>query len=208
MSETVTRWWWIRHAPVTTDGGRFYGQKDMPADTTIDAHVYDSLAAALPKDAVWVASHLQRTHQTASAIGDAGYPLPALDHYEDLAEQHFGDWQGKPRAPVYEEYGGMHGFWMTLLDQRPANGESFGDLRSRVDRVVDRLSAEHRGQDIVAVAHGGTIRAAIARALDLPSQTALRFTIGNSSLTRLELIEDADRPAYWNMALLNGYGVS
>ncbi|MCY4237135.1 MAG: histidine phosphatase family protein [Rhodospirillaceae bacterium] len=208
MSETVTRWWWIRHAPVTTDQGCFYGQQDLPADTTINADVYGALAAALPKNAIWVASHLQRTHQTAQAIGAAGYPLPNIGYYEDLAEQHFGDWQGKPRAPVHKQYGSIHGFWMTLLDERPRNGESFRDLRSRVDNVVDHLSAEHRGGDIVAVAHGGTIRAAIARALDLPGRMALNFTIGNSSLTRLALIEGPDRSAYWNITLLNGYGVS
>ena len=113
MSDTVTRWWWIRHAPVTTDKGCFYGQSDLPADIS-DRPAYDALAAALPADAVWVASHLQRTHQTAEAIFAAGYPAPALTHHEDLAEQHFGEWQGKPRAPVYEEYGGMHGFWQTM----------------------------------------------------------------------------------------------
>ena len=25
----ATRWWWVRHAPVRSDGGNIYGQKDM-----------------------------------------------------------------------------------------------------------------------------------------------------------------------------------
>ena len=131
MDVTVTRWWWIRHAPVTDDGGCFYGQKDVPAYTG-DTPVYRALAAALPPDAVWVSSHLQRTHQTAAAIGNAGYALPEVAQYEDLAEQHFGDWQGRPRAPAYEKYGSFHGFWMNLLEEAPPNGESFRDLRNRV----------------------------------------------------------------------------
>ncbi len=206
MSVTVTRWWWVRHAPVTDDGGCFYGQQDMAADTG-DTPAYRALAAALPTDAVWVASHLQRTHQTAAAIGAAGYPLPEIAQHADLAEQHFGDWQGRPRAPAYEKYGSFHGFWMTLLDEAPPNGESFADLRHRVGAVVERLTAEHRGRDIVAVAHGGTIRAAIVNALAQPSPAALSYSVGNSSLTQLDLIEEPGRSARWVLNLLNGLGV-
>ena len=61
-----TRWWWVRHAPVP-DGGRIYGQKDLPCDCS-DAPVFTAVAAMLPRDAVWVTSHLQRTTQTAAAI--------------------------------------------------------------------------------------------------------------------------------------------
>lgn len=206
MQETVTRWWWIRHAPVTTDEGRFYGQKDMPADTS-DKAVFEALARALPAKAVWVASHLQRTHQTAAAIGAAGYPLPEIMSCPALAEQHFGDWQGVERAPVYDKYGGMEGFWRTLIDKAPANGESFVDLQRRVDQAVGRLTAEHRGSNIVAVAHGGTIRAAIASALSLPPHQALSFTIANCSLTRLDHVALPDATDRWRINQLNGLGV-
>ena len=32
-----TRWWWIRHAPVTSYAGRIYGQQDVEADFTNSA---------------------------------------------------------------------------------------------------------------------------------------------------------------------------
>ena len=206
MTVTVTRWWWVRHAPVIDDGGRFYGQADLEADTG-DMAAHRALAKALPPDAVWVSSHLRRTHQTAAAIGAAGYPLPEVAHHRDLAEQHFGDWQGTPRAPAYEKHGGFYGFWMSVLDKAPPNGESFNDLRRRIGAAVQRLSAEHRGRDIVAVAHGGTIRAALVGAFDLPSTLALSLTIGNSSLTQMDLVEEPGRGARWMLNLLNGYGV-
>ena len=63
----ITRWWWIRHAPVTSANGRIYGQMDMDCDTS-DTPVYDGLAGLLPRDAVWVTSHLRRTTRTAEAI--------------------------------------------------------------------------------------------------------------------------------------------
>ena len=207
MNVTVTRWWWIRHAPVIDDNGCFYGQMDLAANTG-DAAAHRALAEALPPNAVWVSSHLRRARQTAAAIGEAGYPLPEVAQHRDLAEQHFGDWQGRPRAPFYEKYGGFRGFWMSVLDKAPPNGESFSDLRIRVGAAVDRLSAEHRERDIVAVAHGGTIRAALVGTLDLPSQTALSLTIGNSSLTQIDLVEEPGRDAHWVLNLLNGYGVT
>ncbi len=207
MNVTVTRWWWIRHAPVIDDGGCFYGQMDLDADTG-DTAAHRALSEVLPQDAVWLSSHLRRARQTAAAIGEAGYPLPEVERHRDLAEQHFGDWQGTPRAPAYEKYGGFYGFWLSVLDTAPPNGESFSDLRSRVGAAVERLSAAHRGRDIVAVAHGGTIRAALVSALDLPSPLALSLTIGNSSLTQMDLIEEPERGARWVLNLLNGFGVN
>ena len=41
--------------------------------------------------------------------------------------------------------------------------------------AIERLNEEHRGRDIVAVTHGGTIRAALALALGIPLQAALRL---------------------------------
>jgi Histidine phosphatase superfamily (branch 1) len=69
---TRTRWWWVRHAPVRVDEGRIYGQRDLPCDCS-EAGVFASLAALLPRDAIWVTSHLSRTVQTAQAIQAAGH---------------------------------------------------------------------------------------------------------------------------------------
>src|SRR5438477_2704 len=63
----TTRWWWVRHAPVREDGGCIYGQKDLGCDTS-DRVVFDAVGKILPRNAVWYASNLKRTHQTAHAI--------------------------------------------------------------------------------------------------------------------------------------------
>ena len=72
----TTRWWWVRHAPVRSDGGNIYGQKDIACDTS-DREVFEAVAKILPRRAVWYASSLMRTHQTAEAIWDTGFPRPA-----------------------------------------------------------------------------------------------------------------------------------
>ena len=68
----ATRWWWVRHAPVREDNGCIYGQKDLGCDTS-DRVVFEAVGKILPRDAVWVASNLRRTHETARAIW-AGEP--------------------------------------------------------------------------------------------------------------------------------------
>ena len=137
-------------------------------------------------DALLVTSHLQRTHQTADAIKAAGLPLPDPHIEEDLAEQDFGDWQGRKREEVYAELDTKHMFWLTPAHTRAPNGESFADLMTRVTGVIERLNAEHVGRDIVAVTHGGTIRAAIGHALNLDPDAALACQVDNCSLTRID----------------------
>ena len=187
---TTTRWWWVRHAPVVGHGGRIYGQDDFDCDCS-DAATFQSLARLLPADPVWVTSHLRRTHQTARSIqvhlpGDAR-PEPLVE--PDLAEQHFGDWQGLTHDELAERRNGAwHRFWLAPAVEAPPGGESFVQVVERVAAVIARLTREHAGRDIVAVTHGGTIRAALAIALDLDPERALAIATENCGLTRVDHI--------------------
>lgn len=195
MSATVTRWWWVRHAPVTVNQGRIYGAADLDCDTD-DRASFDGLAALLPEGAALITSHLKRTHQTAAAIRAAGLDLPDPREETALGEQSFGAWQGQR----FEELQGDpaftgHHFWLCPGYFRPPEGESFADLIARVAEAVERLSDEHAGRDVVCVAHGGTIRAALALALGLDAEGALGFTIDNLSVTRLDrIVERGEAP--------------
>ena len=200
---TVTRCWWVRHAPVTADGGRVYGQSDIDCDTSDDA-AFRGLAAILPRDAVWVASQLRRTHQTAAAIRAAGLSAPEPLIEPDLAEQHLGDWQGRDRAEVFAENSDWRGFWIAPAHNAPPGGESFADLMGRVVPAVDRLVAAHGGRDLVLVAHGGTIRAAIAQALGLPPEGAMAFVVDNLSVTQIDHIaHPAGGDHAWRVGTIN-----
>jgi broad specificity phosphatase PhoE len=185
----TTRWWWIRHAPVTVNQGRIYGQTDHACDCSDEA-TFRSLARVLPEDALWVTSNLKRTRMTAEAIHPHLPQAPSGMAVEpDLAEQHFGEWQGRS----YEELragklGHWHRFWLAPAETVPPGGESFVALMERVRAAVERLSQAHEGRDIVAVTHGGTIRAALALALGLEPEAALRLSVANCSLTRIDLI--------------------
>lgn len=199
----VTRWWWIRHAPVTTDGGCIYGHMDLPCDVS-DAACFAALARQVPRNAVWVTSHLLRTKQTAAAIVAAGAAAAAPAAEErDFAEQHFGEWQGRNRAMIYAAHGADHGMWLAPAEFRPPGGESFAEVAARVAAGIERWNRRHPGADIVAVAHGGSVRAAIGHALGLSPARALAFEVANCALTRLDYIESEGKAPAWRVAAVN-----
>ena len=168
MSVT-TRWWWIRHAPVPNPDHRLYGQSDVEAVIS-GPGPYQRLAQGLPGNAVWVSSHLSRTRDTAAAVRPhmeaRGHKPPELIELTGLAEQDWGTWQGKTVEELKELLGdGFEKIRRTPAEVLPPGGESFADVVDRVADTVARLTSEHQGRDIIAFAHGGSIRAALAAAL-------------------------------------------
>ncbi|MGH6954854.1 MAG: histidine phosphatase family protein [Alphaproteobacteria bacterium] len=209
MSEWVTtRWWWIRHAPVVDNGGRIYGQGDVPADLS-DRLAFAALARAVPVDALWVTSHLARARDTASAIMAEGCPASEPLVERELAEQHLGSWQGEKRAEVFRRHADWRRLWIAPAAHAPPGGESFVQVVGRVTAAIERLTRAHAGRDIVAVSHGGPIRAALALALALEPEAALAFAIDNLSLTRLDHVRERDsgtRSAWRVVAVNHGAG--
>jgi broad specificity phosphatase PhoE len=191
----------VRHAPVRSDGGNIYGQKDLACDTS-DREVFEAVAKILPRNAVWVASSLMRTHQTADAIWAAGFPKPATMAKEAaLAEQHLGQWQGMNRAAFLASRPvGSH--WFAGIDEAAPGGESFMDLYTRACGAIARIGAEHAGRDVIAVAQGGTIKAAIGLALGGLPEKGLAFDIDNCSVTRLDHFASEGR-ANWRLPMVN-----
>jgi alpha-ribazole phosphatase len=197
----TTRWWWVRHAPVRSDGGNIYGQKDIACDTS-DTEVFEAVAKILPRDAVWYASNLTRTHQTAEAIWAAGFPKPSSMAKEAaFAEQHLGEWQGMNRAAfLASQPVGSH--WFADINEPAPGGESFMDLYTRVCRAIMRINMEKAGRDVIAVGHGGTIKAAVGLALGGQPERGLAFDIDNVSVTRLDHIASTGHSS-WRLPMVN-----
>ena len=183
-----TRWWWVRHAPSAGLPGIIHGQDDVDADLNDDAAV-NARIATLPKDAVWLTSGLPRTVQTAAALGGTNCRAVA-----GLMEQHFGEWNGKNWNDLRANE--TQNFWMNFATEAPPGGESFVNMMDRVSGAISELSLEYEGRDIIAVAHAGTIRAALTMALNLFAKSALSFQLDNLSLTEIESIPDGDLIAW------------
>lgn len=200
---TKTDWWWVRHAPVIDPGKTLYGQTDLPADTEspMVARLLDILARRLPADANWIITPLQRTRQTATALS-ARLGVTVDPKVEPaLIEQHFGAWQGRPKAAVYGAMGPDHPFWQAPATTAPPDGESFADLVDRVRPIVTTPKEDRR--PLIVVGHAGAIRAALAIALDLAPDAALRFHLDPLGLTRIESFS----PHGWRVTTVNRTGI-
>ena len=182
-----------------------YGDSDPDADTS-DVLKFESVASRLPKQAVWIVTDLKRTRQTAEAIANGGYSLPSeLVEESRLREQGFGDWHGVRHADHDATRSDPFvGIWNCAPEVVPPGGESFVQLMERVNDAVEQLSERYRGQGIVCVAHGGTIRAALALARRLQPADALAFTISNVSVSRINhRHSDSDIAPNWRVLSVN-----
>ncbi len=200
---TETRWWWVRHAPVVRHRDRFYGQLDLASDCS-DTKAFEALARHLPDNAVLVTSALRRTVETADALEKAGVVWRTTIRDPAMNEQHLGDWQGMRPEDIRLAHGTEHHAPpMIPLHERPPGGESFVDLTARVAPAVLHHSGDHAGSDIVAVTHGGTIRAALGAAAGIAPATMATFTVNNLSLTRLHHTRRDDGSHRWRVICVN-----
>ncbi len=176
----MTRLHLVRHGP--THAKTMVGWSDLPADLS-DLDVLARLQAYLPSSALLVSSDLTRAVDTATAIQANRQRLP---HHPDLREIHFGQWELKSFAQIEaEDPERAFAYWDTPGDVRPPGGESWNQVRGRVDAAIDLLIANHPGADIIVVAHFGAILTQLQRALSLDAQQTFAHRIDNLSVSEI-----------------------
>ena len=203
LESGITRFWLIRHALVEENARmRVYGATDVPLcpeSLVAQVPMYRALAARLPETSAWYTTPLSRTQRTAQAIQEAGYPETPWTIEPGLIEQDMGDWHGLRHAELPPKLSlPPHVFWSISAGEVPPGGESMEQVCARVAASLERLADAHDGQEIVVVSHGGAIRAAVAHALGVDAETALRFSVQNLSVTILER-----HPASWRVVAVN-----
>ncbi len=206
MENSETRWWWVRHAPVPNTI-RIYGQSDVDSDCS-DTEAFKALAQQLPRRAIWLTSNLSRTHQTAAAIvaemDEKSRPREQPLAIPEFSEQNLGQWQGLVRTEFFATRGGAsYPFWFGSADECAPGGESFNDVINRVGAAFLRLTKEYAGHDIISVAHGGSIKAALAVALSLDPNAALSFAVDHCSVTRIDRLATKSDGGFWRVAMVN-----
>jgi broad specificity phosphatase PhoE len=151
---------------------------------------------------VLLVSVIPRAIETAQIIAPA-LGLEIAGHECDLCEVHTGTADGL----AWEEYDVQYGsFNMEAEPDRvfAPEGESWNSFHDRVQGMLERLTADHPDQTVVAVCHAGVIMAALRRILDIPrigGTTQLRPT--NTGLTELEHDPLLDR---WTLHSFNETG--
>lgn len=195
----ITRWWLVRHAPVNNPDGVIYGRTDLPAIFEDDG-LLKRVSAALPDDAIRVASNLARSIDTLKRLSLAQRDLLDIKVIPALAEQDFGVWEGQRWADIPAEQARM--FWDDYASSVPPGGESFNQLAVRVGEAFHALTTEYAGRNIVAVLHGGSIRAILASILGTPPVASLSFDVAPLAITRVDYLDAPDNPG-WRIGSVN-----
>lgn len=132
----------------------------------------------------------RRTRETALAAGLDPTVDPALDECD------FGSWSGRTLAEIGDEDpGGVHA-WMTDPLARPHGGESLAALLARVGGWLD-AQATLPGR-VIAVTHGGVVKAAVVHALGAPPAAFWRVDATPLAVTELHAHDGR-----WTLARVN-----
>lgn len=176
----MTRLHLVRHGPTHARG--MVGWSDLPADLS-DTAALARLSDHLPAQAVMVSSDLLRARATADAIQARRTRLP---HQRALREINFGAWELRHHAEVEAETPDLiRAYWDRPGTPAPPGGESWDQVRARVDAAIDALIAAHSGRDLIVVAHFGVILTQLQRALNVPARNAFSHRIDNLSVTQI-----------------------
>ena len=150
--------------------GRFQGHADPPLNETGRAQAAE-LAAELEgvELAAVYSSPLRRAVETAAVVAaEHGLEPVAVDA---LREVDVGSWQGLTRAEIEARFPEQFARWLDY-DQGWEDGESYERL---LELEQDDHAAAHEGKRILAITHGGPIRAAFAFADGISHADARRF---------------------------------
>jgi broad specificity phosphatase PhoE len=173
--------------------GRFQGHADPPLNETGRAQAAE-LAAELEgvELAAVYSSPLGRALETAQVVAaEHGLEPVAVDA---LREVNVGSWEGLTRAEVEARFPEQLARWLDY-DQGWEDGESYEEMGRRVVAALLELAAAHEDERILAVTHGGPIRAAFAFADGTSHADARRLgrTIGNVFLAEFAVEGEALR---------------
>ena len=178
----------IRHGETAWNvDTRLQGHLDIPlneAGLRQASHLAQALAQRDTVDAIY-ASDLSRAHATASAIAQAMGQTVAV--HAGLRERHFGVFQGRTFAQIEAELPEHALQWRKRVPEwtPPGGGESLVTLRERILKTVDELAAQHKGQQIVLVAHGGVLDVLYRAATRLTLQAPRTWQLTNTAVNRL-----------------------
>ena len=130
------------------------------------------------------ASDLTRAWETAQYVGQA----QGLQVTKEigLRERDFGDFAGKTFAEIEVLLPDQSMRWRKRDPHfYPAGGESLVALRARVLEAAERLAAQHPGEQIALIGHGGVMDVLYRAATRLDIQAPRTWALGNAAINRL-----------------------
>lgn len=122
-----------------------------------------------------VASDLGRTRHTAELIGHGNCPSDAR-----LRELDMGEWTGRRKPELIAGQADNYHAWRAGTFT-PARAETWVGFRARISEGIRHWLGNGDG-DVLAVVHGGVIRAACHEFLGLPPSRVIPVTPGTATI--------------------------
>jgi len=139
-------------------------------------------------------SDLSRAHATARAIAQhASEPTAReVQLHTGLRERGFGTFEGQTWADIETNWPEESRRWRQRDPHfAPPGGETLVQLRERIASAVAALAAQHLGQQIVLVAHGGVMDMLYRLATSQDIGAPRTWELGNAAINRLLWTPDA-----------------
>ncbi|MBC7719934.1 MAG: histidine phosphatase family protein [Chitinophagaceae bacterium] len=176
----------IRHGETTWNvDTRIQGQLDIPLNAN-GRWQAERMAQALTSESIKAiyASDLARAWETAQYLGRAH--SMAVTKEIGLRERGFGEFEGKTFDEIALALPEQSLRWRTRDPEfSPPGGETLVALRSRVLEAAQRLAAQHPGEQIALVSHGGVMDVLYRAATRLEIQAPRSWALGNAAINRL-----------------------
>jgi probable phosphoglycerate mutase len=156
----------LRHGPTAWNRSRrIQGLTDEPLDDAGRAHVARWRLPEPWGSRRWVTSPLRRCRETASILAARHCHDDAVGIEPRLIEMSHGEWEGERLIDLRARLGPlMTALEARGLDYRAPGGESPRDLQQRLRPWLREIADD--GQDLMAIAHRGVMRALYAMAVD------------------------------------------
>jgi broad specificity phosphatase PhoE len=168
---------------------RFQGHADPPLNH-FGRQQASELAETLANEefAAVYSSPLRRALETAQAVAEP-HDLTTVP-VEGLREVDVGSWQALTRDEVEQRFPEQFHCWLDY-GHGWDDGETYEEMGDRVLAALEELAVHHEGERIVAVTHGGPIRAALARAEGISHSEARRRgpALGNCFVARFRVTD-------------------
>ncbi len=189
----LNRVYLIRHGQVEGyENYPFYGHTDVDlTETGILQMEQVSKRLRLTEPVAIYASDLKRAVSGARIV--ACYHDVPLYLLPELREMYFGDWEGLVFSEIQERFSNELQRRQENLArfQAPGDGESLNDFSERIAQCFEHIITQHKGDDIVIVAHGGVNRVILCRALNLGVAKMFAFQQDYGCLNIIDYYHDS-----------------
>lgn len=177
----------FRHGEVVEgETRRFIGHLDVPLSPRGERQCAAQAARLRGADLAAVfSSDLVRSRRSGEIIGAPHGLTPIV--VEPLREMAMGRWEGLTAEQIQAREPEAFADWMSRVGEFPfPGGESVPDLVARAWPAFEAIADAWRGRSIAVVAHGGTNRVVLCRALGLPLSRLLALGQDYGALSVLE----------------------